>query len=122
MPANEERTHLRWRWAEFFEDFDVLLCPAAARDAFPHNHKGIRGDRTIEVNGKEMLEVNELFWAGLSSVVYLPSTVAPIGLTASRLPVGIQIIGPHLGDLGTIHFAKLMAKALGGFAPPPGYE
>ena len=122
VPANEERTHLRWRWAEFFEDFDVLLCPAAARAAFPHNHGGTRGDRTIQVNGKEVLEVSELFWAGISSVVYLPSTVAPIGLTASRLPVGIQIIGPHLGDLGTIHFAKLMAKALGGFAPPPGYD
>ena len=121
VPANEERTHMRWRWAEFFEDFDVLLCPAAASAAFPHNHEGTRGDRTIRVNGADMLEVNELFWAGLGTVVYLPSTVAPIGLTASRLPVGVQIIGPHLGDLSTIHFAKLMAKELGGFAPPPGY-
>jgi amidase len=122
MPANEERTHLRWRWAAFFEEFDILLCPAAARAAFPHNHSGTRGDRTIQVNGKRVLEVTELFWAGISTVVYLPSTVAPIGLTASNLPVGIQIIGPHLGDLGTIHFAKLMAKALGGFSPPPGYD
>jgi amidase len=122
VPANEERTHMRWRWAEFFEDFDVLLCPAAAAAAWPHNHEGTRGDRAIRVNGKDMLEVNELFWAGLATVVYLPATVAPIGLTASRLPVGIQIIGPHLGDLGTIHFAKLMAKELGGFTPAPGYD
>ena len=122
VPANEERTHMRWRWAEFFEEFDVLLCPAAARAAFPHNHGGTRGDRTIQVNGKDVLEVTELFWAGLSTLVYLPSTVAPIGLTVSQLPDGIQLIGPHLGDLGTIHFAKLMAKALGGFTPPPGYD
>ena len=121
VPANEERTHMRWRWAEFFEDYDLLLCPTAAGAAFPHNHSGTRGDRTIRINGTDMLEVNELFWAGLPTLVYLPATVAPIGVTASRLPVGLQIIGPHLGDLGTIHFAKLMGRALGGFTPPPGY-
>ena len=121
IAVNEERAHLRMRWAEFFEDYDVLLCPAAASAAFPHNHAGTRADRTIEVNGHQMPEVDELFWAGLSAVVYLPSTVAPIGLTGSGLPVGVQIIGPHLGDLATIHFARLLGRAFGGFVPPPGY-
>jgi hypothetical protein len=35
---------------------------------------------------------DQLFWAGYSGVVYLPSTVGPAGLTSSGLPVGYQAI------------------------------
>ena len=120
--ANEERERLRFRWAEFFQDHDVLLCPAASSTAFPHDHAGDRADRKIIVNGREQLSVDQLFWAGLSGVALLPSTVAPAGLgRASGLPVGVQIVGPYLGDRTTIRFARLLAEQIGGFVPPPGY-
>ena len=54
-------------------------------------------------------------------MAYLPATVAPSGLTPGGLPVGVQIVGPYLGDRSTIQFARLLAKELGGFVPPPGY-
>ena len=64
---------------------------------------------------------DQLFWAGISGVVFLPSTVTPIGLTQTGLPLGVQITADHLQDLTSIDFARLLAKEIGGFVPPPGY-
>src|SRR5690606_9333853 len=40
LPLGNERAHFRWKWAEFFRDWDVLLCPAAASAAWPHDQSG----------------------------------------------------------------------------------
>jgi amidase len=121
LALDNERTHLRLRWAEFFRDWDILLCPAAASAAFPHDQAGERHERTIEVNGHPVLTTDQMFWAGFSGVVYLPSTVSPIGLTRSGLPVGVQAIAGHLQDRTAIEFSRLLAPLTGGFVPPPGY-
>ncbi|HYM29799.1 MAG TPA: amidase [Candidatus Cybelea sp.] len=122
IAENEMRTKLRWAWHEFFRDYDVVLTPMAAVPAFPHDHSPTSGPRTLKVNGKDVPYWDQLFWAGLSGLVYLPSTVAPAGLTPGKLPVGLQIIGPELGDRTTIEFARLAAREIGGFTPPPGYN
>ncbi len=122
LAANERRHQMRLRWAEFFKDFDLLLCPAAASAAFPHDHAGERHERTIEVNGQRVPTTDQLFWAGISGVCYLPGTVAPIGLTPAGLPVGVQIIGPQYGDRTCLRFARLLERAYYAFQPPPGYD
>ena len=118
---NDERALLRREWAGFFESCDLLLTPVAASAAFPHDHEGERADRVIPINGSSEPTVDQLFWAGFPGVVYLPATAAPAGLTRSGLPCGLQIIGPHLADLRTIAFARMMERELGGFVPPEGY-
>ncbi len=119
--ANEARTKLRYAWHEFFERFDVLLTPVAATAAFPHNRNPNRDERTVSVNGKSVPYAEQLFFAGLASLSYLPATAAPIDLTAEGLPVGLQIIGPEGEDPTTIAFARLLATEIGGFVPPPAY-
>jgi amidase len=119
--ANEVRTKLRYTWHEFFKRFDVLLTPVAATAAFPHNHNPNRDQRTVMVNGKPVPYAEQLFFAGLASLSYLPATAAPIGLTRKGLPVGLQIIGPEGEDSTTIEFARLLAAEIGGFVPPPAY-
>ena len=37
---------------------------------------------------------------------------------SALLPVGVQIIGPYLGDCITIAFAELLEREFGGFPPP----
>ena len=85
---------MRQQWHEYFNDTDLLLCPAATTVAFDHNQNGERWERMIDVNGNPQPTTTALFWAGYSGVVYLPSTVAPVGLHQG-LPVGVQIIGPQ---------------------------
>jgi amidase len=120
--AHERRAELRRQWAEFFKRYDVLLCPAAATAALPHDQKTDRPFRQILVNGKEENYNNQMFWAGLASLPYLPATVAPVGFTAAGLPVGVQIIGPYLNDRTTIEFARLLAAEIGGFSAPPTFS
>ena len=117
---NEKRTHLRWAWHAFFERFDILLAPIMATSAFPHDHRPF-GERTVQVNGKAVGYFDQVFWAGLASVAYLPSTVIPTGPDDHGLPIGVQIIGPEYGDLITIGVAKLLEEAGFAFTPPPGY-
>ncbi len=120
LMANERRHQMRLLWEKFFEDWDVLLCPAAASAAFPHDHVGERHDRTIAVNGKKVATTDQLFWAGYSGCFYLPSTVAPLGLTPQGLPSGVQIITRQYGDHISIRFAELLEREYAGFVPPPG--
>jgi amidase len=114
------RHQLRQIWNKFFDDYDVLLCPAFPIAA--HRHKPEPApQRTLTVNGKELPYGNQLFWGGYGGVFYLPASVAPIGLTPAGLPCGVQIIGRQYADLTCIHFARLLERHYRSFTPPPGW-
>ena len=122
LMVNERRHQMRLLWDHFFEDWDVMICPAASSAAFPHDQKGERHERTILVNGRRVPTTDQLFWAGYSGAFHLPSTVAPIGLTPQGLPAGVQIIARQFGDLTALRFAELLEREYYGFVPPPGYR
>ena len=63
-----------------------------------------------------------LAWSGVANLPDLPATVVPIQRSETGLPIGDQIIGPHLEDRTTIAFAGLVEREFGGFVPPPGYR
>jgi amidase len=121
LAANETRHRMRRAWAEFFTQYDLLLCPVAGTAAFPHDHKGERHERTLVVNGQRVPVTDHLFWAGYSGAFFLPSTAAPCGFTPGGLPVGVQIVGPQYGDLKCLTFARLLEREFQAFVPPPGY-
>ncbi|HWV80789.1 MAG TPA: amidase [Hyphomicrobiaceae bacterium] len=122
LPLNNERHKFRFAFDAFFKDWDILLCPVASSAAWPHDQKGERWKRTIPINGKLQPTTSQLFWAGYSGVVYLPSTVGPAGLTKSGLPVGYQAIARHGHDKTAIAFSRFVEGEIGGFVPPAGYE
>lgn len=121
VAVDERRQHLRLAWDAYFVDHDVLLAPVMPTVAFPHDHSD-QATRTIAVDGRPLPYLHQLFWAGLTNVVYLPAVAAPVGLARSGLPVGIQIAAPYLEDRTAIRFAALLAEAIGGFAAPPGFD
>ncbi len=118
---NERRRALMAAWEAFFERCDLMLCPAAASAAFPHDQQGERPDRTVEVNGRQVPTTDQLFWAGYPCASYLPGTVAPIGLTDAGLPVGVQIVGRRYDDLTCLQMAALIEQGYRRFTPPPGF-
>ncbi len=109
-------------WAEFFEHYDVLLAPISPTVAFPHDHKRTLRSRFLEINGQWKPMLNHMTWAYMAVVSGLPATVAPVGLSESGLPVGIQIVGARFEDRTTIAFAQGLSELIGGFVPPPGYD
>ena len=122
-----QRERYRAAWRAFFRDWDVLLMPTFFTPAYPHWDKpwpttpeSIR--KTIDVNGKPVLEELGLFWASVATLAGQPATAFPAGLTRAGLPIGLQVIGPYLEDRTPIRFAALVGAELGGFTRPRGYD
>ncbi|MEM9623311.1 MAG: amidase [Pseudomonadota bacterium] len=118
--ANELRHKLRWQWHEFFKEYDVLITPIMATAAFPHDQRKF-GERTLMVDNQERPYFEQVFWAGLTGVSFLPSTVIPTGLNGEGLPIGVQIVGPEYADLITIGVADELQQMGFNFTPPPNY-
>jgi len=122
LRAEEERAALRRIWAQWFEQFDVLLCPAMSIPACEHNQRGAVLERVTPVNGVDVPVLATSQWLGLVGVLGLPSVVAPIGRTQAGLPVGVQMVAPYLHDRRAIRIAGLTSALLGGYEVPPGFS
>ncbi len=121
LRADDERARLRSVWAEWFESYDLLLCPVLPLPAFPHDHTMPMTDRVLELDGKSVPYVSVLQWPGLIGVVGLPSAVPPLARTPAGLPVGMQVVAPYLRDRDAVHAAGLIAEIAGGYVTPPGF-
>jgi len=119
--ARQQQYRLRAAWARFFTRYDVLLCPAMRTTAIAHDHNPDVDARMITVNGEQVPYAHQFAWVQAVGAAYLPAVVAPAGIGADGLPVGIQIVGPYLRDRVTIAFAEALAGLIGGFTPPPAY-
>jgi amidase len=111
--TNEHRLQLGARWADFFTRHDVLLCPVAPVAAFPHDDTPDMAARTITVNGEPRPYSDLSPWIGLAGAAHLPAAVVPVGRTRSGLPVGLQVIGPHLEDRTVIDVVRRIADVVG---------
>jgi Asp-tRNA(Asn)/Glu-tRNA(Gln) amidotransferase A subunit family amidase len=95
LDAQDRRRDYSRRWAEFFEDHDVLLTPAMPLPAF-----GTDVQSPASIDG---VPVDPFFddWCALSLPANLtgcPATAVPIGLDEQGLPLGMQVMGPRAAD------------------------
>ncbi len=102
----------RRQWSALFKEFDVVLAPPFGTVAFPHIEEPDWGKRTLTINGRPTPYGDQLAWPGTATFPGLPSTCAPIARTATGLPIGMQIVGPWLGDRTTIAFAQAIERSL----------
>ena len=85
----------------FFDNVDVMICPAAAVSPYPHEQNAV-----TSINGEEM--ETYMRWLALS---YAPTTgmccscVLPCGVDSYGMPFGLQVVGPNGSD------AKVLAVA-----------
>lgn len=119
--SNDLRQHLRWSWHEFFQGYDILVAPIMPTPAFPHDHRDF-AERRIAIDGLDRPYFDQVFWAGLTGVAFLPSTVIPTGLNGEGLPIGVQLVGPEYGDMITIAVAEELEKFGYAFTPPANYS
>ncbi|WP_420103996.1 amidase family protein [Bosea sp. (in: a-proteobacteria)] len=92
------------RW--FAEGWDLLLTPSASVAAFPH---GRQVPDHWPAHGWDWLS-----WAEFSypfNLAHCPAVSVPCGLTASGLPVGLQIAGPRLSDARVMSAARAFLAA-----------
>ncbi len=121
LALDAQRARQRAQWRELFGTFDAVICPAMPTPAFPHDHTADFDARTLDVDGTARPYANQVVWAGVPTSPGLPATTVPIERDPSGLPVGVQIIGPHLEDRTPIALAGVLEHIFGGFTPPPGF-
>jgi amidase len=118
ITTDSARARLREQWRQLFEQFDIVLCPAAPTTAFPHDQSADQWTRKILIDGQKYDYADQLVWAGIATAPGLPATVAPVGLSDDGLPIGLQLIGPLFEDRTPIRFAELLEAEVGGFRAP----
>lgn len=119
---NLKRLAYRARWQSYFESVDVFLSPTTFTTAFPHDHSPADKRLTPTPEGRMQPFWDLLRYITPATLTGCPATTAPVGLSASGLPVGLQIMGPFLEDATPIGFARLLAQEIGGFRAPKGYD
>ncbi|MCX4750488.1 amidase [Kitasatospora sp. NBC_01287] len=111
--ANEERRRLQERWAAYFEDVDLLIAPAAPTAAVPDQTGVPVPERYLTVDGRRRGYFEQTTWLNLAGLAQLPSATVPLGRTGEGLPLGVQLIGPHLGDRTVVRAAGLLGELWG---------
>ena len=119
--VNAMRQNMRQKWREFFNKFDVILCPTCITPAFKHNHNPVH-ERKLTINGKDDEYLRATLWAGPAVSAGLPSTNVPIGMSSNNLPISMQITGPYLEDKTCLEVAKFVRNIRGGFKIPPNLQ
>jgi amidase len=107
--AKAERTRfaLFQKMRGLFERYDLLLTPAAPVKPYP-----VEWNFPKEINGKSFDDYIDWIAPGfLITLMSLPAASVPAGLTADRLPVGLQIIGPRFEEPKILALAKLVQQA-----------
>src|SRR5262249_11302710 len=105
--AERGRIALFHRFRALFERFDVLLTPVAPVKPFP-----VEMNFPAEINGRKLESyVDWIAPTFLVTLVSLPAGSVPAGLTADRLPVGLQIVAPRFEEPLILRVAKLVEEA-----------
>jgi amidase len=116
---NRRRQTLQRKWADFFTRHDVVLCPAAPRGAFAHDHSPDILKRTLAFEGRTIPYLDIMKWAAHASAADLPAAVAPMMLGRDGLPRGVQIIAAGLEDKTATAVAAMLETLGSSFLAPP---
>ncbi|HZU20534.1 MAG TPA: Asp-tRNA(Asn)/Glu-tRNA(Gln) amidotransferase subunit GatA [Gaiellaceae bacterium] len=99
--AQKVRTVIKREHEELFERFDVLVSPTSPTVAFPI---GAKADDPLAMYMNDVLTIP-------SCMAGLPGLNIPCGLSEG-LPVGLQLIGPQLGENTLFRTAHALERAL----------
>lgn len=107
--AEAQRVTLTNRALEFFQTYDLLLCPTTIVTPFP-----VEVRYPEECNGTTF--DNYVGWLAIVSAITVACCTAlsiPCGFTREGLPVGLQIVAPPRGESRALAGAKVMEDILG---------
>ncbi len=111
LAAMRERAAIGVKLSRFFNDFDLLVTPALPLEAFEAGR-----EFPEDTAGRRWTD-----WTPFSYPFNLsqqPAMVVPCGLTTSGLPIGLQIVGPRLGEPLIFRAARAFEAVKGVPLPP----
>lgn len=88
LKAQQVRTLIKQDFERAFQQVDVIASPVAPTTAFPI---GAKTDNPLEMYLSDILTIS-INLAGICGLS------VPCGFDNNELPIGLQLIGPHLGE------------------------
>jgi amidase len=104
-------------WEQFFDKWDILLCPPCMTTAFPHCETGA----PLRVDGREVVYWLVNAHTTLFNYSGHPAVVLPYRRDRDGLPIGVQIVGKRWHDSRLLGIAQALSDVTGAFQRPPGY-
>lgn len=104
LRAQKVRTLLARDFAEAFERVDAIVTPTSPTPPFR------LGEKTADPLQMYLADI----YTVTGSLAGLPGISVPCGLTPEKLPVGLQILGPHFSEGRVLQIAHHFERA-GGF-------
>ena len=117
LEALDRRDQSIIAWEQFFDRWDVLLCPPSMTTAFPHCDPG----SSLQVDGNDVSYWTVAAHGALFNYTGPPAVVLPYTWDRAGLPIGIQLVGKRWGESRLLAVADALATVTGGFRRPPGY-
>jgi aspartyl-tRNA(Asn)/glutamyl-tRNA(Gln) amidotransferase subunit A len=105
-----ERTRIFREIQGWFADYDIVATPTLSRTALAIDHDFFA---PIEIDGVTADNVRKA-WYPYTLPFNLsgnPAVTLPCGFAADGLPIGLQLVGPHLGDARLLRAAALYEAA-----------
>jgi amidase len=118
LEALDRRDQSIIAWEQFFDQWDVLLCPPSMTTAFPHSDPG----SPLQIDGQGVSYWTVSAHGALFNYTGHPALVMPYSLDRAGLPIGIQLVGKRWSDSRLLAMAEAIAAVTGAFQPPPGYS
>ena len=103
LQAQKVRTLVQEDFAAAYADCDVLVSPATPSSAFGIGEK---------VDDPLAMYLNDVF-AVPSNLAGTPAMSLPVGVDEAGLPVGLQVMAPHLGEPVMFQVAAALEADLG---------
>ena len=106
--ANVEQTKLYKRFLSFFDDHDVLICPAASVSPFPHTQRYVD-----TINGETMPTYMRWLAITYGLTMAIPCAACiPCGVDHLGMPFGLQVVGPNGSDALVLEVAHALEQVL----------
>ncbi|WP_068297203.1 amidase [Pararhodobacter sp. CCB-MM2] len=105
--ASLSRSKWYTKAAELFRTYDALILPTAQVWPFP-----VAQEYPTEIAGRSLDTYHRWMEVVIpASLIGLPAIAVPAGFGAQGLPMGLQLIGRHGGDLGLLQLAEAWHQA-----------
>ncbi len=101
--AQKARKLLRQEFEAAWKQVDVLICPTSPTTAFKIGEKA---DDPVSMYLSDIATIPV-------NLVGIPAISIPCGFDNNRLPIGLQILGPHLSEEKLLRVARMFEQATG---------
>src|SRR5580704_15226406 len=104
LRAQKVRALIARDFTEAFQKVDAIVTPTAPTPAFK------LGEKTSDPLQMYLADI----YTVTGSLAGIPGISVPCGITKEKLPIGMQILGPHFSEARILQLARAVEKA-GGF-------